>query len=151
MPWCSRVVCADSARPVRTDEPRRFMSSDEGGVRIVSASSSVRRARSRRGTLPEVSPALLVRRGAFDAPRLPAFFLTAAVGAAFLLMFLTGARFLAEAFRFGAALAVGRLADRFLAADFAAGLRDLARPAALRLAMLESFRNLDSLTISVVL
>src|SRR3954447_1926437 len=100
MPWCSRALCADSARPVRTDEPRRFMSSDEGGVRIVSPSSSVRRARSRRGTLPEVSPALFVRRAVFEAGRLAAFFFPAAFGAAFLLVFLTGARFLADACRF---------------------------------------------------
>src|SRR3954465_8973683 len=151
MPWCSRGGWAVSSGRVRADEPRRFMSSDEGGVRSVSPSSSVRRARSRRGTLPAGSPALFVRRGVFEAGRLTAFFFAAGFGAAFLLVFLTGARFLADACRFAEPLAVGRLAEPRRAADFEAGLRDFARPAALRLAMLESFRNLDSLTISVVL
>jgi hypothetical protein len=68
-----------------------------------------------------------------------------------LLAFLAGAFFLADACRLTGRLAVGRLAERFEAGPFRADRAGFARFAALRLAMAESFRNLDSLAISVVL
>src|SRR5262245_41206023 len=49
---CFRRLSASSARPVRAADPRRSMSSDDGGVGTVS--SSVRRARSSRGSLAGV-------------------------------------------------------------------------------------------------
>src|SRR4051812_26840308 len=68
IPWCSRALSAISARPVRAAEPRRAMSRDEGGVRRVSASSRVRRTRSRRGPLPAIADELLLREADFAAP-----------------------------------------------------------------------------------
>src|SRR5580765_4654319 len=134
------------ARPVLAAEPWRSMSSDDG-VECGSASASVRRARSRRGTFPaDTAEAFFLTAvfgcgaAAFAFGRLTGFFLEAAFGAAFLLAFLAGALFLADALRFA-----GR------AAAFRPVLVGLARIAALRFAITQSFRNLDSLTISVVL
>jgi hypothetical protein len=58
-----------------------------------------------------------------------------------------GARALPLAARF----AVGRLAERRFGAAFRIDLADLVRPAAFRFDMDESFQNLDSSAISVVL
>jgi hypothetical protein len=89
---------------------------------------------------------------------LPALFLSAfppsaflPFGKAFLLAFLAGAVLLADACRFTDRFALGRLAERLEAAPFLADFAGFARFAAFRLAMAESFRNLDSLAISVVL
>jgi hypothetical protein len=97
------------------------MSSDEG-VECGSGSTSVRRARSSRATLPAIG--LFLRAAAFGAGRRPAFFLAGAFGAAFLLGFLAGVRFLADALRFA-----GR------AAAFRPVLVGFARLAALRFAI----------------
>ena len=124
----------------------------------VSASSSVRRARSSRGTLAGAAAWLIGFAAAFGvgflAVRGAAFLPVAAVlpfGSAFLLAFVAGAFFLADACRFTGRFALGRLAERPEVALPFVDFVDLARLTPCRLAMAESFRNLDSLAISVVL
>src|SRR5882724_6342291 len=127
------------------------MSSDDGGVRSVSSSSRVRRARSSRGILPGGAAELFDLDGVFGLGRLTVFFLATAFGAAFLLAFFDGAFFLAGACRFTGRLGCGRLAGRRAAAFLPARFAAFLPLAAVRLAMHTSFRNLDSLAISVVL
>jgi hypothetical protein len=127
------------------------MSSDDGGVLSVSSSSRVRRARSSLGTFPGGAAELFARDGAFGRGRLTAFLGAAALGAAFLLAFLAGAFFLADARRFSRRFGTGRRAGRRAIVFLARGFADFLPLAAFRLAMDTSFRNLDSLAISVVL
>jgi hypothetical protein len=70
MPLWSARLCAASARPERADVPRRFMSSDDGGVGT--ESSRRRRARSRRVALGRAAARGVLGRGGFD--RAAAFF-----------------------------------------------------------------------------
>ena len=121
------------------------MSSDEGGVVWVSVSSSVRRTRSSRGTLAgteddlflfvvavAVAVAVTV---AFGLGRLTALFFATTLEAAFPLDFFAGALFLADARRFTARFEVGRLAERRADGPFRDDFADVARLAALRLAI----------------
>ena len=114
------------------------MSSDEGGVRVVSPSSSVRRTRSSRGTLTGTADEL----AAFDLTEALAaffwiafFFVALGFGRAGLADFLTGACFfLADAFGFAVRFLVARAAER-PADRFRPDLAGAARRAALRLAI----------------
>jgi hypothetical protein len=78
-------------------------------------------------------------------------FLTVDFFAALLLAFLAGAFFLADARRLTVRFAARRVAKRRAAAGFRADFPGFLPLAAFRLAMDSPFRNLDSLTISVVL
>jgi hypothetical protein len=89
--------------------------------------------------------------GVFGFGRLTVFFRAGAFDAAFLLAFLDGAFFLADARRFTARLTGGRLAGRRGAAFLPPRFVAFVPLAAVRLTMNTSFRNLDSLAISVVL
>src|SRR5262245_59643741 len=111
---------AVSASPVRTAEPCRFIFNDDGGVGTTS-SSRTRRSRVRRA----------------GAVRTTAFL-------GFAARFLAGARFFVALARADRAAVLRRpagLRDRFAALFFVR--------ASFRLAMLMSFRNLDSVAISV--
>src|SRR5262249_5535990 len=137
------------ARPVRTAEPCRSMSSEEGGVGST-RSSSVRRWReSRAGVL---RPTIGSAARDFRAVRILTFFWGEA--------FRAFAAFRGEALRAFAAIfglearraLVGRLAERAGRLVFFAILRVGFRPLLFRLAMAVSpLRNLDSFTLSVVL
>src|SRR5882757_1729084 len=104
------MLWALSARPVRTADPRRFMSSDDGGVLSVSSSSRVRRARSRRAIFPGGAAELFDLGAIFGLGRLTVFFRAVAFGAVFLLAFFDGVFVLADACRFPGRLARGGLA-----------------------------------------
>src|SRR3954470_10813680 len=102
------MLWSRSARPLRAELPRWSMSSDEG-VECGSASVSVRRCRSRRGTLPGTRAGLAALRVAGFAA-LVAVFLTVFF-AGFCATLLAAGLFLADAFCFEVRLAVGRLAE----------------------------------------
>src|SRR3954466_220685 len=99
------MLWSRSARPLRAELPRWSMSSDEG-VECGSASVSVRRCRSRRGTLPGTRAGLAALRAAGLAALGAAFF------TGFFATLLAAGLFLADAFCFELRLAVGRLAER---------------------------------------
>jgi len=124
---------------VRAAEPRRSMSSDEGGVSWVSRSSRVRRARSSRGTFPGTRPEVelfgVAFFAAFGAGRPAGFLAAIAFEGAFLLAFFAGAFFLADACRFAGRFFVGRLAEPLAADLFFAALAGFPRLAAFRLAI----------------
>src|SRR5215212_1756062 len=132
---CSSRDSAISARPVRTADPWRSMSSDEGGVGIVS--SSVGRARSARGRLPA---AAVVARFGFRAGVLGAGFGAAFLGGAALLAFERLRGFVAA--RLSWRLAAGRLLAGRVGAVFRREPLDRAPRAPSRLAMFPSFRTL---------
>jgi hypothetical protein len=89
--------------------------------------------------------------GVFCLGRLTVLFRAVAFGEAFLLALFDGALFLADACRFTGRLTLGRLAGRRAAAFLPPRFAAFLPLAAVRLAMETSFRNLDSLAISVVL
>src|SRR5215208_2291232 len=128
------MFCAASARPVLTADPRRSRSRDEG-VECGSASSRVRRARSRRGIFPGIAVELARRFAGFEVLRALAFFATADRGGAFLLAFLAGTLFLADACGLTVRFAARRVAKRRAAAGFRADFPDFLPLAAFRLAM----------------
>jgi hypothetical protein len=128
------MFCAASARPVRAAVQRTSISSDEG-VECGSASASVRRARSRRGTFVDAA-GLLLRDAvfgfdAFDFLRGP-----------FCAAFFPAGFFLADDRVFTVRFAVGRLAERRAGAAFRADLVDFTRFGALRLAITRPFGTL---------
>jgi hypothetical protein len=71
----------------------------------------------------------------FKVARLTAFFVAMSRGGAFLLAFFAGAFFLADARRFAARFAVGRLAERRATGPFRAAFAGFPRRAAFRLAI----------------